>query len=66
MAGPSGCGFSEEGVWNWTPRQMAAVAEIAKKLDRRRRAADLSLASMAARGDGDDLKKLHRELSSDI
>ena len=42
---------------------MSGVAEIAQKLDRRKRAADLSLAAMAARGDSDDIKKMIREWS---
>jgi hypothetical protein len=42
---------------------MSAVAEIAQKLDRRKRASDLSIAAMGARGDYDAVKKLIREWS---
>jgi hypothetical protein len=42
---------------------MSAMAEIAQQLDRQRRAADLSLAAMAARGDSADIKKMIREWS---
>ncbi len=42
---------------------MSAVAEIAQKLERRKRASELSIAAMGARGEWDEVKKMTKDWS---
>jgi hypothetical protein len=59
-------GHPPETVWNYTPGQASAFVAIAEKRKKREWARQLSIATTAARGASDDVKALHRELSSDI
>jgi hypothetical protein len=50
-------------VWGYTFRQMSAFIELGLARRRLEQAQDLSLATLAARGKEDDLKKTHKELT---
>jgi hypothetical protein len=55
-------GHSPRDVWGYTLRQMAAFIELGQARRRLEQAQDLSLATLAARGKEEDLKKTHGEL----
>lgn len=44
-------------MWDYTPLRTQAFLELARRLGNREKADQLSLARLAAHGDGDDVKK---------
>jgi hypothetical protein len=55
-------GHPPQAVWSYTFRQMSAYIELGQARRRLEQAQDLSLATLAARGREEDLKKTHGEL----
>lgn len=56
-------GHPPRDVWSYTPRMITGFLKFAEARRKREVADDLSLAWMAARGDPQEVKKKHKELS---
>jgi len=58
-------GHAAADVWSYTPRQIAAFHHFAHRRRQFERADKLALETLAARGDGKEVERQHRELSYD-
>lgn len=56
-------GHNPNDVWEYTPRRIAAFLRFAFKRVSRKNANDLSIQTLAARGDPKDVKKQLRDLT---
>lgn len=58
-------GHPPHAVWSYTPRQMSGFGYFAGRRRKQELAETLSIHTAAARGEGQDVKKMHRDLMKD-